>query len=134
MLPLGNTVQDFMGKVYPRLQAAQTTGLSQYLANHIILSCENKDVEEVNSMMMDRLDGEALELLSVDTIESASFQAEDTEEDQNYKNELKEIIPLEFLHSLKSSSLPPHHLRLKIGCPVILLWNLMPEQGLCNGT
>ena len=43
-------------------------------------------------------------------------------------------VPLEFLRSINSSSLPPGKLSLKIGCPIILLRNLAPSQGLCNGT
>ncbi|GKC55967.1 ATP-dependent DNA helicase PIF1-like protein [Tanacetum coccineum] len=42
--------------------------------------------------------------------------------------------PLEFLNSLTVSGLPPHYLRLKIGCLIILLRNLDPANGLCNGT
>jgi hypothetical protein len=45
-----------------------------------------------------------------------------------------EPIPTEFLRSVNSSSLPPGELNLKVGCPVILLRNLSPAQGLCNGT
>ena len=32
------------------------------------------------------------------------------------------------------SSLPPSKLSLKVGAPVILLRNLYPKEGLCNGT
>jgi ATP-dependent DNA helicase PIF1 len=31
-------------------------------------------------------------------------------------------------------ALPPHLLKLKVGAPVILLRNLNPAAGLCNGT
>ncbi|GKE84379.1 ATP-dependent DNA helicase PIF1-like protein, partial [Tanacetum coccineum] len=41
---------------------------------------------------------------------------------------------LEFLNSLIVSGLPPHVLRLKVGCPIILLSNIDPSNGLCNGT
>ena len=33
-----------------------------------------------------------------------------------------------------SGGLPPALLCLKVGCPVILLRNLDPGEGLCNGT
>ncbi|KAL4590964.1 hypothetical protein LXL04_003911 [Taraxacum kok-saghyz] len=44
------------------------------------------------------------------------------------------FYPMEFLNSLNFSGLPPHYLRLKIGCPIILLRNIYPSNGLCNGT
>jgi ATP-dependent exoDNAse (exonuclease V) alpha subunit len=40
----------------------------------------------------------------------------------------------EFLNTLTPNGLPPHVLKLKIGCPVILLRNIDPANGLCNGT
>uniref|UniRef100_K3Z0C7 ATP-dependent DNA helicase n=1 Tax=Setaria italica TaxID=4555 RepID=K3Z0C7_SETIT len=42
--------------------------------------------------------------------------------------------PSEFLNTLTPNGLPPHLLKLKIGCPVILLRNIDPAIGLCNGT
>ena len=43
-------------------------------------------------------------------------------------------VPPEFLHTIKVSGLPPHVLRVKLGCPVVLLRNLNTLEGLCNGT
>ncbi|KAG6527881.1 hypothetical protein ZIOFF_010015 [Zingiber officinale] len=40
----------------------------------------------------------------------------------------------EFLNSLTPSGLPPHIITLKVGCPIMLLRNVAPELGLCNGT
>ncbi|WVZ75282.1 hypothetical protein U9M48_023354 [Paspalum notatum var. saurae] len=37
----------------------------------------------------------------------------------------------EFLNTLTPNGLPPHVLKLKIGCPVILLRNIDPANGLC---
>nr|KAJ0185491.1 hypothetical protein LSAT_V11C900491050 [Lactuca sativa] len=51
-----------------------------------------------------------------------------TEDDKN------NLYPMEYLNSLNVSGVPPHYLRLKTGCPVILLRNIDPSNGLCNGT
>ena len=40
----------------------------------------------------------------------------------------------EFLNILTPPGIPPHELHLKVGVPVILLRNLDPSSGLCNGT
>jgi hypothetical protein len=42
--------------------------------------------------------------------------------------------PREFLNTLTPNGIPPHVLKLMIGCPVILLRKLDPANGLCNGT
>ena len=43
-------------------------------------------------------------------------------------------LPAKYMQSLTSGSLPPSRLTLKVGAPVMLLRNLYPKQGLCNGT
>jgi ATP-dependent DNA helicase PIF1 len=42
--------------------------------------------------------------------------------------------PTEFLHAIDVPELAAHELRLKVGCPMLLLRNLDPSNGLCNGT
>jgi len=42
--------------------------------------------------------------------------------------------PAEFLQQLNAGGLPPALLCLKVSSPVILLRNLDPGEGLCNGT
>nr|GEW87055.1 hypothetical protein [Tanacetum cinerariifolium] len=71
----------------------------------------------INDMLIDRFPGE----------EKVYYSFDEAEDDtHNY-------YPLEFLNSLNVSGLPPHYLRLKIGCPIILLRNLDLANGLCNG-
>ena len=48
-------------------------------------------------------------------------------------NDLHEL-PIKQLQSIDIPSLPPSQLSLKIGAPVLLLRNLSPRDGLCNGT
>ncbi|KAL7265031.1 hypothetical protein ACSBR1_002893 [Camellia fascicularis] len=42
--------------------------------------------------------------------------------------------PNEYLNSLDPLGLPTFKLELKVGCPIILLRNIAPKDGLCNGT
>ena len=42
--------------------------------------------------------------------------------------------PDEYLNTLESSGLPPFNLDLKKGCLIMLLRNIAPADGLCNGT
>ena len=87
----------------------------------VILCPKNEDSLAMNEKVLNLLPVEARVYSSVDAV-----KADNEEEQQNY--------PLEFLHSLTPSGMPPHHLRLKVGAIVMLLRNLDLEQGLCNGT
>ena len=44
------------------------------------------------------------------------------------------LFPVEYLNSITASGLPLHMLAVKIGSPLLLLRNINPKQGLCNGT
>ncbi|KAL5709981.1 DNA helicase [Ranunculus cassubicifolius] len=43
-------------------------------------------------------------------------------------------IPSEYLNTLDPSGLPPFELKMKVGSPIMLLRNLAPKDGMCNGT
>jgi ATP-dependent exoDNAse (exonuclease V) alpha subunit len=40
----------------------------------------------------------------------------------------------EYLHTLETSGIPPARLTLKVGAPAILMRNMNPVKGFCNGT
>lgn len=67
--------------------------------------------------------GEERIYLSSDSIDPSDFNSRDDS-----------IFSPEFLNSIKSSGLPSHALRLKVGTPVMILRYLEPNEGLCNGT
>nr|GEU50657.1 ATP-dependent DNA helicase PIF1-like [Tanacetum cinerariifolium] len=91
---------------------------SSDIVSRAILSTKNEHVDSINNELIDRFPGE----------EKVYYSFDEAEDDtHNY-------YPLEFLNSFNVSGLPPHCLRLKIGCPIILLRNLDPKNGLCNGT
>ncbi|GKC21261.1 ATP-dependent DNA helicase PIF1-like protein [Tanacetum coccineum] len=50
------------------------------------------------------------------------------------KNENVDIITDKLIAQFLVSGLPQHKLRLKKGCPIMLLQNIDPANGLCNGT
>ncbi|XP_043482109.1 uncharacterized protein LOC122511114 [Leptopilina heterotoma] len=89
----------------------------------VILAPRNNDVFELNNEILERINGESREYLSID------FCEEDEED-----NTLSTLVPTEVLNTLTPNGLPPHKLNLKIGAIVILLRNVNLEKGLCNGT
>jgi hypothetical protein len=57
------------------------------------------------------------------------FYSFDSIDDVSYNN-----YPLDFLNSITPNGLPPHELKVKKNCSIILLRNIDPHNGLCNGT
>ena len=90
----------------------------------MILAPHNADVGEISQKILEMMMGNVHQYISAD--EMVQEAGADPDDGDN--------IPVEFLRSINSSSLPPGELNLKIGCPIILLRNLSPSMGLCNGT
>ncbi|WVZ82868.1 hypothetical protein U9M48_030078 [Paspalum notatum var. saurae] len=89
-----------------------------YITLRAILSTRNDCVDRINMRMIHRFRGEEMVYHSFDRAEN---------DPHNY-------YPPEFLNSLTPNGLPPYVLRLKVNCPIILLRNIDPANGLCNGT
>ncbi|GAB2285533.1 hypothetical protein Dimus_039708 [Dionaea muscipula] len=95
-----------------------------FLTERIILSARNDDVSAINSMVLDIFPGQKVTYLAADKM------SDDNGSNGNPTNR----YPTEFLNSMDPPGLPPFKLELKVGCPVILLRNISPKTGLCNGT
>lgn len=113
-LPL-NTLESLIAFVYPDLSAATP----EFLSERAILAVKNETVEDINRKIVDSVPQQPKEYLSADSVDV----------DDNAT-----MYPTEFLNSIQNGSLPPHKLILKKGAPIILLRNLDPSSGLCNGT
>jgi len=94
----------------------------QYFWDCIILCPRNDKVHDINEAILQQFNptAEVHMLRSVDSV---------SEEDRTYH-----AYSTEFLQQLNASGLPPALLCLKVGSLVILLRNLDPGEGLCNGT
>ncbi|KAG5716843.1 ATP-dependent DNA helicase PIF1 [Termitomyces sp. T112] len=115
-----NSVTGLISSTYPHIDHHQD---DQYYLDCTILCGKNSDVEDINSEVLQKCPGEEKILQSADSVIS----------DDGNPNGLA-LYPMEYLNSLRASSLPLAKLALKIGVPVMLLRNLDTTKGLCNGT
>ncbi|SDA02756.1 BZ3500_MvSof-1268-A1-R1_Chr11-1g03140 [Microbotryum saponariae] len=53
---------------------------------------------------------------------------------RGFENEDESLFSIEYLQSLNIPGMALHAAKFKVGCPVMLLRNLDPAAGLCNGT
>jgi ATP-dependent DNA helicase PIF1 len=106
--------------IYPNIDKVVPS--PQYFVNRIILTPRNNDVDIMNTAILNRFPGP----------ESVFYSADSIETEPGINSE-PDHIPVEFLRSINASGLPPGELHLKRGCPLILLRNLAPARGLCNG-
>ncbi|XP_058741078.1 uncharacterized protein LOC131613424 [Vicia villosa] len=95
-----------------------------YLQGKAILASTIEVVDKINHYVLDLIRGEEKEYLSYDSIDRT---------DTSY-TEAYEVLTPEFLSKLRTSSLPNHRIKLKVGTPIMLMRNLDQSDGLCNGT
>ncbi|WVZ76928.1 hypothetical protein U9M48_024846 [Paspalum notatum var. saurae] len=111
-----NDLDRLIDYIFPRLDENMVN--PSYITSRAILSTRNDWVDMINMRMISHFEGEQMVYHSFDSA---------VDDPHNY-------YPSEFLNTLTPNGLPPHILKLKIGCPVILLRNIDPVNGLCNGT
>ncbi|GBM72301.1 ATP-dependent DNA helicase pif1 [Araneus ventricosus] len=113
------SIQDPIHQLYSDIDFSSVT--PQELKGRAILTVNNELSMEINNKVLEFMPGNETVYKAVDMIMSEDPQDQLT-------------FPEEFLNSLTPTGLPPYELKLKIGCIVMLLRNLAPSKGLCNGT
>ncbi|XP_056848871.1 uncharacterized protein LOC130499009 [Raphanus sativus] len=109
--------------VYGDYVSLQENKEPKFFQERAIICPTNEDVNMVNDFMLDKLDGEEKIYTSADSIDPI---------DKISLND--EALGPDFLNKIKVSGLPNHSLRLKVGCPVMVLRNINHAAGLMNGT
>jgi len=89
-----------------------------FITSRAILTTKNDFVDEINDMLIAQFPADEKVYLATD-------ETIDPKDQSEYED---------FLHALNPLGLPPYRLCLKKNCPIILLRNLNPCEGLCNGT
>ena len=110
-------MKEFCEMVFPNLPANVTS--DGWLDGRSLLAPTNKEVDTINDLMESKMPGTAFKLSSSDTLE-------------DYRDVMR--FNTEYLNSLCPNGFPRHLLTLKPGIPLMLLRNISPKEGLCNGT
>src|SRR6267154_1068508 len=118
-----DTENDLIASIYGSMTDQPQVPPPEFFQERAILAARNNDVRNLNSAILAHLPGDERTYFSAD---SYSIDGPTMQENDN--------ILIEFLHSLNASGLPIAELRLKVGCPIIILRNIDSKRGLCNGT
>ena len=117
-----STINELCQELYPQALLQEAVTSHSALNGRAILAFKNDTVNDFNDMLLDRMPGTEHRFEAVNTVQ--------------YSNDANEAAhyAVEYLQSINLASLPPSCLRLHIGVPLILIRNLSPKQGMCNGT
>ena len=110
-------MKEFCQKIFPDLKDNIVD--PNFLDGRSILAATNKEVAMLNDIVIDLIPGNGSLLRSADEL--------------GHSEDLLRFNT-EYLNSLAPTGFPPHCLCLKPGMPIMLLRNLNPRLGLCNGT
>ena len=105
------------GHVYPNI--GKNFSKCEWMDGRAILAPTNQQVDNLNNLITDQFPGNPIVLTSSDEVVNP-------DDFQRYNSE--------YLNSLSPNGLPTHRLFIKTGMPLMLMRNLNPKMGLCNGT
>ena len=109
--------EDLIESIFDNIQQMSIDDLSK----RVIVAPTNAETLEMNRKIISLIPGDSEIYYSAD-----SAVTDDPNDTLNF--------PVEFLNEQTPYGMPPHVLLLKNGVIIMLLRNLNPEKGLCNGT
>ncbi|KAB2600457.1 hypothetical protein D8674_010728 [Pyrus ussuriensis x Pyrus communis] len=101
-----HSINQLIAKIFPDL--VDHINDATYMVERAVVTPTNEDVDMLNKKIINMFPGLEETMYSFDSPE--------------------------FLNSISLGGLPPHKLTLKRGAPIMLLRNIDPKLGLCNGT
>ncbi|RZB68642.1 ATP-dependent DNA helicase PIF1 [Glycine soja] len=115
-------IQEIVEATYPDLLHNYNNG--DFLQKRVVLASTKDVVDKINDYVLSLIPGEEKEYCSADSVDKSD----------ELLSPAFGVLTAEFLNSLKTSGIPNHKLRIKVGTPIILLRNLDQAYGLCNRT
>ncbi|KAG5557451.1 hypothetical protein RHGRI_007629 [Rhododendron griersonianum] len=109
-------VEQLITFVFPDLKRYFVDAIS--MTQSAILAPRNDSVDEINELLINRFPGKECISTSIDETVNPADQG----------------LYVDFIHSICPPGMLAHRLVLKENCPVMMLRNLDPSKGLCNGT
>ena len=117
----GNTISGFIDEIFPDLQSKiGDEGYMDWITERAIIASRNDQVNQINEIALNKMAGDTQVFYSFD---------KNVETGQN-----RDLLSVDTLNKLEVPGIPSHTLKLKVGAPVTLMWNLDPGSGHCNGT
>ncbi|XP_025664775.1 uncharacterized protein [Arachis hypogaea] len=110
------SLHKLINETFPNLQSHGWD--ASYMVERAILTPKNHDVQQLNYIVINQFSGDERILASFDEVEGDTHN----------------LYQHEYLNSISTGRLPPHMLKVKKGAPLMLLRNIDPKAGLCNGT
>ena len=112
-----DSLKGLIAKVFPNLEGNLAD--LKWLTGRSILTPTNKQRHHINDTMVQMAPGQEVRLRSADVVDNVQDAVS---------------FSVEYCNSLEPTGLPKHEITLKPGVPVMLIRNLNPSAGLCNGT
>ncbi|CAN6703406.1 unnamed protein product [Malus baccata var. baccata] len=111
-----HSINQLIAKIFPDLEDHMND--ATYMVERAVVTPTNEDVDMLNEKIIPMFPG----------LEETMYSFDSVEDDE------RNLYQPEFLNSISLGGLPPHKLTLKRGAPIMLLRNIDPKLGLCNGT